>query len=54
VQLNNGVVGDPDGGLWVVPSDVDAWENRRSFEWADDTDLEPIPGHYKYLLNLPF
>ena len=48
------VVRDSDGNLWSLPAGDDAWEQRQSFEPTADTDLEPIPGHYKYLLRLPF
>ena len=29
------------------------WERRQPFQWTEDTELEPIPGHYKYVLGLP-
>ena len=48
------IVRDPDGNFWIVPSGDDAWDRRLPFEPAPDGSLEPIPGHYKYLLCLPF
>ena len=48
------VVRDPDGRFWIVPAGEEAWERRRPFDCTDDIDLEPIPGHYKYLFQLPF
>jgi len=48
------IVRDPESNFWIVPSVEDAWDHRELFHPADDTDLEPIPGHYKYLLRLPF
>jgi hypothetical protein len=48
------IVRDPEGNFWVVPPVDDAWDHRQAFNLTDDTDLEPIPGHYKYLLQLPF
>jgi hypothetical protein len=48
------IVRDPDGNFWTVPAVDDAWEHREPFEPSADMDLEPIPGHYKYLLGLPF
>jgi hypothetical protein len=48
------IVRDPDGDFWIVPAVDNAWDHREPFHPADDTDLEPIPGHYKYLLQLPF
>ena len=48
------VVRDPEGDFWTVPSVENAWDHRQPFQLAEDADLEPIPGHYKYLLRLPF
>jgi hypothetical protein len=48
------IVRDPDGNLWMLPDGEDAWERREAFVPTEETDLEPIPGHYKYLLQLPF
>ncbi|HWB10842.1 MAG TPA: hypothetical protein VG826_16550 [Pirellulales bacterium] len=48
------VVRDPDGNFWLVPPIDSAWENRRPFFPSEDMELEPVPGHYKYLLELPF
>ena len=48
------IVRDGEGKFWSVSTDEDGWENRQPFEPTDDADLEPIPGHYKYLLRLPF
>jgi hypothetical protein len=48
------VVLDPDGNFWRLPSGEDPWEHRQPFQPAEETDLEPIPGHYKSMLGLPF
>ena len=48
------IVRDPDGNFWVVPSGANAWDQRQPFEPTDDSQLQPIPGHYRYLLELPF
>ena len=48
------IVRDPEGNFWIVPTGDDAWDRRQPFEPTQDTELEPIPGHYKYLLQLPF
>lgn len=48
------IVRDPDGNFWILPSSEDAWDHRQPFQPTDETKLEPIPGHYKYLLRLPF
>ena len=48
------VVRDPEGNFWIVPPVASAWENRRPLRPTEDMELEPVPGHYKYLLELPF
>jgi hypothetical protein len=48
------IVRDPDGNYWIVPSMDHGWEFRQPFAPTDDTDLEPIPGHYKSALGIPF
>ena len=47
------IVQDPEGNYWMVPSGGDAWERRQPFFPNEDTELEPIPAHYKYTLGLP-
>ncbi|MCI0640774.1 MAG: hypothetical protein L0Y72_10745 [Gemmataceae bacterium] len=48
------VVQDPEGNYWIVPSDDNAWDHRKPFYPSEDTELEPIPAHYKYTLGLPY
>ena len=48
------VVRDPDGNFWLLPSADDAWDRRQPFQPTGETDLEPVPGHYKDMLGLPF
>jgi len=48
------IVRDPEGNLWKLPAGEEAWDHREPLEPTEETDLEPIPGHYKYLLQLPF
>jgi hypothetical protein len=48
------IVRDPDGNFWIVPSGENAWEYRRPFYPTEETELEPIPGHYRFMLGLPF
>jgi hypothetical protein len=48
------IVCDPEGNFWILPQQEQAWENRRPFQITPDSILEPVPGHYKYLLKLPF
>lgn len=46
------VVRDGDGNFWVLPAGEKAWELRQPFYPTEETELEPIPNHYKYLLGL--
>jgi len=48
------IVRDPDGNFWIVPPTDDAWERREPFQPTEETELEPIPGHYIAALGLPF
>ena len=48
------VVRDSEGNFWIVPSMEDAWGHRQPFAVTEESELEPVPGHYKYLLDLPF
>jgi hypothetical protein len=48
------VVRDPDGNFWLVPPVESPWDNRRPFYPTEEMELEPVPGHYKYMLELPF
>ena len=47
------VVRDSRGQFWILPPSDNPWENRRPFQLSADSNLEPIPAHYKYLLKLP-
>ena len=48
------VVRDPEGNFWSLPSSDNPWEQRQPFTVAEETELEPVPGHYKDMLGLPF
>jgi hypothetical protein len=48
------IVRDPEGTFWILPAGEAAWERREPFQPTEELELEPIPGHYKYLLQLPF
>ena len=48
------IVRDPDGNFWVVPAGEHAWERREPFQPTEESALEAVPGHYKYMLGLPF
>ena len=47
------VVRDSEGSFWIVPPGENPWVRREPFQPSNETDLEPVPGHYKYLLGLP-
>lgn len=48
------IVRDPEGNLWILPVVEQPWDHRQPLPATDEIVLEPVPGHYKYLLNLPF
>ena len=48
------VVRDPEGNFWVIPPGENPWDRRQPFDSSEGTDLEPVPRHYKYMLELPF
>ena len=49
------VVRDPDGDFWILPPTENPWDHREPFDpTAEEIDLEPVPGHYKYMFDLPF
>ena len=48
------VVLDPDGNFWLLPSVDNPWDQRQPFQPTEETELEPVPGHYKNMLGLPF
>ena len=47
------IVRDPEGNFWSLPSTENPWDGRQPFTPAEETELEPVPGHYKYMLGLP-
>lgn len=48
------IVRDPEGRFWLLPPGEDAWDRREPFLPTEENDLEPVPGHYKDMLGLPF
>ena len=48
------IVRDPEGTFWIVPPVENPWDNRQPFAPTDETELEPVPGHYRYMLGLPW
>jgi hypothetical protein len=47
------VVRDTDGRFWQLPPTDDPRQDREAFSPGGGAELEPVPGHYKYLLGLP-
>ena len=47
------IVQDGDGSYWVIPPTDNPWHDRQRFTLTEETELEPVPGHYKYMLGLP-
>lgn len=45
---------DPEGNFWILPVSGTPWEDRQPFSPTEDTELEPLPGHYKHMLGLPY
>jgi len=48
------VVRDGDGNFWVLPVTDNPWDDRRPFSPAEGAELDPVPGHYRSLLGLPY
>ena len=45
---------DPDGNYWAVSVfEENPWDQRQPFFPSEETELEPVPGHYKHMLGLP-
>jgi hypothetical protein len=53
-QPQHWIVRDPEGNFWMVPPVEDPWESRKPFQPTHETAPESVPGHYKYMLRLPF
>jgi hypothetical protein len=47
------IVRDPQGDFWILPVGA-SWEQREAFVPTAETELESVPGHYKYMLDVPF
>jgi hypothetical protein len=48
------IVRDPDGNYWTLPGGENPWDHRQPFQPTEETELDPVPGHYRYMLGLPF
>ena len=47
------IVRDSEGNFWSLSPTDNPWDERQPFFPAEETELEPVPGHYKYMLGLP-
>ncbi len=52
-SMQQWIVRDAEGRFWIVPADEEGWKQREPFTPTEETELEPVPGHYHYLLGLP-
>lgn len=48
------VARDHDGNFWILPPTETPWLDRQRYELSEEDELEPVPGHYKYMLGLSF
>ncbi len=46
------IVRDREGVFWMVPAGDQAWERRQPYTLTADSQLESVPGHYKYLVGI--
>ena len=48
------IVLDRDGNYWTLSSDDEnPWDLRQPYQPTEETELEPVPGHYKFMLGIP-
>lgn len=48
------IVLDTDGNFWTLSTFADnPWEQRMPFHQTEETELEPVPGHYKPMFGIP-
>lgn len=52
-SMQKWIVQDELGDFWILPGGANPWAHRQRFEPIADTDLEPVPGHYKQVLGIP-
>ncbi len=52
-QSEQWIVLDPEGNFWSLPSTEKPWNDRQPFTPAEGTELDPVPGHYKFILGIP-
>jgi hypothetical protein len=47
------IVRDHQGRFWMVPPGENSWDRREPYQPTEETELEAIPAHYRYMLGLP-
>jgi hypothetical protein len=47
------IVRDTTGSFWILPTTDTPWDDRQPFVPGEGTELELVPGHYRYMLGLP-
>jgi hypothetical protein len=47
------IVHDREGMFWVVPANEEGWNQRQPFTPTEESELEPVPAHYRYMLGVP-
>jgi len=47
------VVLDLEGNFWILPNVENPWDQRQPINPTEETELEPVPGHYRHMLGLP-
>ena len=47
------IVLDAEGSYWAVPPNEVGWDQRQPFTPTEESELEPVPAHYRYMLGLP-
>jgi hypothetical protein len=47
------IVLDREGMFWAVPANEEGWSQRQPYTPTDESELEPVPAHYRYMLGLP-
>ncbi len=48
------IVRDPEGNFWILPDTDNPWIDRQSFDLTGSAELEPVPGHYRTMLCIPY
>ncbi len=48
------IVRDSDGNFWTLPPTETPWDDRLPFNPCEDSELEPVPGHYRSMLGIPY